>query len=154
MSEADLKDAAFVHQREFARQQRSLEWLRCNLSAYPRFLSYVVVVDNTVVGYISWAQKSGFRPEVVLELEQLAVLSNYQGKGLGRALIKQSLVLVEKQLSDTGSSIKHIMLTTRADNHAQKLYRSALGAEIEATIANLYSADEVLMIARNVNLRT
>lgn len=33
---------------------------------------------------------------------------------------------------------------------AQSLYRSALGAEVVATIADLYSADEVFMLARNV----
>ena len=42
------------------------------------------------------------------------------------------------------------MVTTRADNAAQRLYKRVLGAEVEATITNLYSADEVIMIARNV----
>ncbi|MEF1228663.1 N-acetyltransferase, partial [Vibrio fortis] len=36
---------------------------------------------------------------------------------------------------------------------AQQLYKSTLGAEVETTISNLYSADEVLMIARNVGQR-
>ena len=39
--------------------------------------------DNVVVGY----QKSGFRPEVVLELEQIAVTPTCQGNGVGSALI-------------------------------------------------------------------
>jgi hypothetical protein len=32
------------------------------------------------VGYIIWVQKSGFRPEAVLELEQLAVLPGARGQ--------------------------------------------------------------------------
>lgn len=40
------------------------------LKAYPRFLSFVAEINNQIVGYIVWAQKSGFRAEAVLELEQ------------------------------------------------------------------------------------
>jgi len=36
------------------------------------------------------------------------------------------------------------------DNHTQKLYKNILGAEVEATIPDLYSADEVVLVARNV----
>ncbi|CCN70093.1 3-oxoacyl-(Acyl carrier protein) synthase (fragment) [Vibrio nigripulchritudo SFn118] len=109
-----------------------------------------------MVGYIIWVQKSGFRPEAVLELEleQLAVSPKSQGQGIGRMLIKKSLPLVKEQLSSQGSVLKHILVTTRADNFAQKLYQSKLGAQVETTISNLYSADEVLMIARNVGVRT
>ncbi|WP_417579291.1 hypothetical protein [Nitrincola sp.] len=45
---------------------------------------------------------------------------------------------------------KKIVVTTRADNHAQRLYRKVLGAEIEASISGLYSADEVIMVARDI----
>jgi hypothetical protein len=42
-------------------------------------------------------------------------------------------------------------VTTRADNFAQKLYKKALNVKTEATIADLYSADEVFMIRRNID---
>lgn len=67
-------------------------------------------------------------------------------------MITASLPLVKAQLSKQGSTLKHILVTTRADNFAQQLYRETLGAEVETTISNLYSADEVLMIARNVSV--
>ena len=106
-----------------------------------------------ILGYIIWIQKSGFRPQAVIELEQLAVSPNFQNQGVGRQLITESLTLVNNHLSINGSTLKHILVTTRADNVAQQLYKSTLGAEIEATITNLYSDDEVLMIARNVNIK-
>lgn len=151
MNIADLDEAANVHSLAFPRQTHSYEWLKCSLSASPRFLCFVVEEECSVIGYIVWMQKSGFRPEAVLELEQLAVLPNRQGKGVGKQLIENSLPLVKEQLAKQGSTLKHVLVTTRADNVAQRLYRSTLGAEIEATISNLYSSDEVLMIARNVN---
>ncbi|CAH7025903.1 3-oxoacyl-(Acyl carrier protein) synthase [Vibrio chagasii] len=153
MTEADLNGAALVHQATFVRQQNSKTWLQCNLSAAPRFLNFVAESDGEIVGYIIWVQKSGFRPEAVLELEQLAVLPTAQGQGLGKKLILDSLPQVKQKLSEQGSTLKHVLVTTRADNFAQKLYQSTLGAEVETTISNLYSADEVLMIARNVGER-
>lgn len=150
MSSEDLHQASKVHSEAFSRQTRSQEWLECSLKAYPRILCYVATLHEKVAGYIIWSQKSGFRPEAIMELEQLAVRPQFQGQGLGKNLITRSLELVRKDLVDQGSRLKHVIVTTRADNHAQALYKNLLGAEIEATITNLYSADEVFMIARNL----
>ncbi|WP_153011352.1 GNAT family N-acetyltransferase, partial [Vibrio toranzoniae] len=79
----------------------------CNLNASPRFLNFVVESEGEVVGYIIWVQKSGFRPEAVLELEQLAVLTTAQGKGLGKKLILDSLPKVKQKLAEQGSMLKH-----------------------------------------------
>jgi hypothetical protein len=57
---------------------------------------------------------------------------------------------MKDELHGRGAILKHIMVTTRADNYAQRLYRQALGAEVECTLRDLYSADEVIMVARNV----
>jgi len=86
----------------------------------------------------------------VLELEQIAVHPDHQGDGFGQELIESSLELVKSQLDIQGSKLKRILVTTREDNDAQKLYRKVLGAEVEATINNLFSANEVYMVARNV----
>ncbi len=149
MQQADLAAAACVHQAAFVRQCRSQEWLACNLAAFPRMVSYVALADSVCIGYVIWTQKSGFRPEVVLELEQIAVAPNWQGKGVGQALIEQSLRDVQRVLQEGESVLKHIIVTTRTDNHAQKLYTRVLGAKVEAVISNLYSADEVVMVARH-----
>lgn len=150
MDKEDLKGASLVHKEAFVRQHLSYEWLECAVNAFPRMLCYVAVINNAIVGYIMWSLKSGFRPEVVLELEQIAVLPKYHGQGIGRGLIEKSLPSVKDHLTKQGSILKHIIVTTRADNDAQKLYKQTLGVEVEGTISNLYSADEVFMVARNV----
>ncbi len=150
MEQEDLLRASLVHKKAFLRQKLSFEWLECNLNAFSRALCFVAEREDALVGYIIWSQKTGFRPEVVLELEQIAVLPKEQGLGTGRELIDKSLPLVKKQLAHQQSNLKHIIVTTRADNYAQKLYETALGAKVEATISNLYSADEVFMVARDV----
>ena len=153
MQKTDLDNVAEIHKLTFVRQQNSLQWIQCNFNAFPRFLNFVAEKEGEILGYIIWIQKSGFRPQAVIELEQLAVSPNFQNQGVGRQLITESLTLVNNHLSINGSTLKHILVTTRADNFAQQLYKSTLGAEIEATITNLYSDDEVLMIARNVNIK-
>lgn len=151
MNEADVTDVAEIHSKTFPRQSSSVEWIECNFRAFPRIQYFVIECENRLVGFIQWIQKSGFRSEVVLELEQIGVLPIYQSKGYGRLLIERSVPLVRQQLESRGASIRHILVTTRSDNVAQNLYATSLGAEVEATISNLYSTDEVLMIARDVD---
>lgn len=149
MTVQDLPRAATIHAAAFPRQEGSAAWLSCTLQAFPRTLCFVIEQEKDVIGYIVWAQKSGFRREVVLELEQIAIAPAQQNLGFGQHLIAGSLSRVRGYLSTAGSSLKHILVSTRADNHAQKIYRKVLGAEVEATLSNLFSADEVYMVARD-----
>ena len=152
MSLDDISAVAEVHEKVFSRQQYSYEWIECNFKAFPRTQMFVAEDenDNAIVGYIQWIQKSGFRPEVVLELEQIAVAPEHQGHGIGSLLILSSLSAVKQHLAALNQKLKHLIVTTRADNAAQRLYRKTLSVEIEATIRNLFSADEVIMIVRNI----
>lgn len=116
-------------------------------------LCYMVETNEQTpqtLGYIIWSQKSGFRPEAVMELEQIAIHPKHQNKGIAQWLIRESLEQVKAELLTAGSHIKHVLVSTRADNHAQHLYRKVLGAEVEATINGLFSGDEVYMVARDI----
>ena len=146
-NEADLDGIAAIHAVEFARQQHSEEWIKCNLNAYPLKRLFVVEIVSTIIAYILWGEKSGFRQEAVIELEQLAVSNAHQGKGVGYALILESFDAVAQAIAERGAIVKSVLVTTRADNAAQRLYRKALGVEVIATIPVLYSADEVIMMA-------
>ena len=152
MRDTDIEPVAQIHAAAFTRQKQSLEWIRCNFNAFPRVQYFVAEVDGEIYGYIEWLQKSGFRSEVVLELEQIAVSPDRQGRGIGTELIQLSFLMLAEQLRERGATIKSVIVTTRADNYAQRLYRSTLGAEVEATITKLYSADEVFMVARHIAL--
>lgn len=151
MEKSDISGAAEVHRVSFTRQRLSFDWIESNYNAFPRILCYVAETSRQeIIGYIIWCQKSGFRPEVVLELDQLAVSPAERKNGVGRALIEESLSNVNIELAKQDSILKHVIVTTRADNGAQELYKKTLGAEVEAVISSLYSADEVLMIARTL----
>ncbi len=149
LTEKDVPKVAEIHAEAFSRQGHSAEWIRCNAQAFPRMRYYVAESDGLLCAFVLWTEKSGFRENVVLELEQIAVAASYRKQGVAEALIVQSLPDVTRQLADRGATLKAVLVTTRSDNDAQRLYRKTLGAKVEATLPSLYSADEVFMIARN-----
>jgi ribosomal protein S18 acetylase RimI-like enzyme len=150
MIEQDLLDVAKIHKETFSRQLNSEQWISCNFKSYPRIRLFVAEDNGMLLGYVQWIEKSGFRKEVVLELEQIAVLSLRHRQGIGSSLISESLKLIREELSQRNASIKHVLVSTRTDNDAQKLYKKVLNAQSEVVIPNLFSADEVLMISRNL----
>jgi ribosomal protein S18 acetylase RimI-like enzyme len=152
MANQDILNTAKVHAKVFPRQLLSEQWITCNFNAFPRIKYYIAEINKDIIGYIQWIEKSGFRKEVVLELEQIAILPSFQNKGIGKKLILDSLSLIKEELGKRQASIKHILVSTRTDNEAQRLYAKTLNAKPECVISNLFSADEVLMIARNFNL--
>lgn len=101
---------------------------------------YVAELGGRVCGFILWTEKSGFRTQVVLELEQIAVDVTSRKQGVGSALINTSLPDVISHLAERGAKLSAVLVTTRADNQAQRLYRRILGAEVEAVVPSLYSA--------------
>jgi predicted N-acetyltransferase YhbS len=82
------------------------------LQSYPRIQYFVAESEGQIIGYIEWLQKSGLRKEVVLELEQMAVVPSFQGRGIVRGLIQKSLPRISQQVAERGASLKHVMVTT------------------------------------------
>ncbi|WP_420850307.1 GNAT family N-acetyltransferase [Pseudomonas typographi] len=131
----------------FSRQRDSKQRVSATLAAAPRLLAYVLLVDGNIRGYAFWAQKSGIRDLVTLELDQIAVCGELQRQGLGTRLIRDSLDQLVFLLRQSGQTVQNILISTRADNQAQGLYRKVLGATTVATIEGLYSGTEVFMLA-------
>ena len=149
MIESDIAAAGDVQQRAFPRQRDCRLYVACNFRAYPRMQYFVAETDGHIVGYILWTYKSGFRAEVVIEREQMAVDPICQGQGIGRRLILETLPHIIEQIHASGAHLKHVLVNTRIDNPAQKLYRDTLGAEVAAVVPKLFTHDEVFMVARD-----
>lgn len=147
----DTSIVAKIHAQAFSRQHSSEKWIACNFAAFPRIMIFVARDEqDKVIGYIQWIHKSGFRQEAVIELEQIAVLKTKQQQGIATKMIQESLNQIKDYLRDNKSFLKSILISTRTDNHAQALYKKALGAQVIATVRDLYSADEVLMLAKSL----
>lgn len=151
MHKSDIEAVASIHSERFPNQEDSFGWIRCNFNAYPRAMLFVARDEqDNVIGYIQWLHKSGFRKAVVLELEQIAVLGTLEGQGIGSQLIHDSLNAIKSFLQDNDANLKSILISTRTNNKAKKLYEKTLNAKEIVKINNLYSSEEVLMLADDV----
>ena len=146
--EDEIQSVATVHREAFARHKDSEEWIRCNFNAYPRIQIFTAEEDEGIKGYIMWTQRSGFRENSVLELEQIAVHPDHQGEGVGTQLIEGSLNVVEEWLAERDSTIQTIIVGTRTDNEAQRLYKKTLNAEPAAIIEDYASGNELFLVSR------
>lgn len=140
----DVNSIAMIHQQAFIRQIESHQWIKSTLAAYPRFFCYAIE-SEMIVGYIFWAQKSGFRADVILELDQIAIHNDFQGLGLSKQLIIESLKDIQNQLLSKNQKIKNLLVTTGANNFARKIYENLLSAKEVAVISDLYSSPEVYL---------
>lgn len=148
VKEAEVQSVANVHAAAFGRHKNSEEWIRCNFNAYPRIQMFAAEENERIKGFVMWTQRSGFRDNSVLELEQIAVHPDDQGNGIGTQLIEESLSVVEDWLADRGSEIQTIIVGTRTDNEAQRLYKKTLNAEPAAIIEDYASGNELFLVSR------
>ena len=142
---SDIESIANIYKTCFPRERNHDLWIRSSLRAYPRGVYYVMTVDGDTCGYILWCVKNGFRPESIVELEQVAIHPDFAGRGLGRELIETSIDRFKGHVEALGHSIGAILVTTSDGNFAEGLYESTLGVSRSATIANYGSGTEVIL---------
>jgi ribosomal protein S18 acetylase RimI-like enzyme len=110
---------------------------------------YWVAEDRrSVIGYVLWMEKGGFRPAAVFELEQIAIEASARRRGAGSALIRASLRDIEDLLRKRGSRLKLVEVTTGAEQDALRFYQRTLGARVVATLPQLFRGDEHVLFAR------
>jgi len=140
-----VASACFRGMKDF---KKAKKWINCNFKAFPRTQYFVAKYNQLVLGYILWMEKGGFRKKAVIELEQIAVLPDFQNKEIGSKMIKESLKEIKKYLKKRESKLKLIEISTGTTNKAQRLYKKTLNAKVKAVIKDLFRGDEVIMIAR------
>jgi ribosomal protein S18 acetylase RimI-like enzyme len=130
-------------------------WVDCKFRSYPVSQYFLAVlqseekfqgrpIDIKVIGYALWTEHGGLRPDgAFIELEQVAVLKEFQKKGIGSALITQSFEKVRERIKKRKSWIRTLKVTTDSKNtRAQNLYRKILGVETECCIKSPYRDGE------------
>ncbi|MFT6987566.1 MAG: ribosomal protein S18 acetylase RimI-like enzyme [Psychromonas sp.] len=137
---------ALIYKKCFPRESMHREWIASTYASFPRASYFIVEIEGEVVAYILWCFKNGFREQSILELEQIGVAPEFRGKGIAKDLIKKSFELISAEVSRLNLNIKSIIVTTREGNHAEAIYKSALGVERVALIKGYGSGDEVILL--------
>ena len=156
MRSEDLAGCSRVHNLVFgARELFSEDWIASNFAASslkrPHIQCFVAEEEDAIAGYIFWLERGGLRRNAVLELDQIGVDPYFQGRGIGKALITESLRQVKKRLAMRGSVIGKVIISMRADNlKARALYASILNAEVEVSFRDFFTTDEVIMVTRDL----
>lgn len=103
---------------------------------------YIVAEENKkIIGIVTWIMH-GLPKHQLCELDRIAVLPEYRGKGVSRklfqALIKDAKLFYKKNKS----KLRKLYLLTHADNaRAQKFYEK-LGFRHETTLKQHYYKDK------------
>lgn len=152
MTEQDILSTAKVHEIAFPRQTFSKEWIECAYRSFPMSQCFVAELDGIIVSFVIWTEKSGFRKEAFVELVQGAVEPTVQHRGVASKLVLESLQMVAEKIAERGAVLKNIIVNTRADNeYALRICKNVLGAEEVARVPGVFTADEVYLVARDVD---
>lgn len=149
--QADLRDIARIGNASFSGLRPlplALRWVRANWAARPRMRYWIARRQGVPIAYILWIEKGGFRPDAVVELEQIAVAPELRGRGIGQLLVRRSLRGLQQEITRSGRRIKVIEVTTGSEQGAIRFYRRALGATVVAKIPDLFRGTELVLIAR------
>lgn len=100
--------------------------------------NYIVAEDNgKVIGLTTW-QMHGLPKHQLAELDRIAVLPEYRGKGVARLLFKKLLEEANKAYRDAGSKLRKLYLLTHASNARAQAFYKKLGFSHESTLKNHY----------------
>lgn len=124
--EGDLVVIAKINSESFtgnrANEGAALEWVSALFRAYPAYHYFVATRENEVVGYIGWQVHGGLlRPEPVIELEQLAIVAEAQGQGVGSALTRESTEAIASWMRENNPRLEgdiRAIVWAYADNPA------------------------------------
>jgi ribosomal protein S18 acetylase RimI-like enzyme len=152
MLEADIPAVSKLHETVFPRQTYSTDWVECTYKSFPMSQCFVGEINEQIIGFVFWTEKSGFRKEAFVELVQGGVDPAHQGTGICTALVEKSMRMVAEKIAERGAVLKNVIVNTRADNHfALNICKKVLKAEQVAVVPGLFTADEVYLVAHNVD---
>ena len=103
---------------------------------------YVVAEDNKkIIGIVTWLMH-GLPKHQLGELDRIAVLPEYRGKGVARKLFDALINDAKQFYKKNKSKLRKLYLLTHADNTRAQRFYEKLGFEHETTLKQHYYKDK------------
>lgn len=101
---------------------------------------YIVAEDGgKIIGLTTWVRHGLFKHQLC-ELDRIAVLPDFQGKGVARQLFDALVKSANSEYKKNGSKLRKLYILTHADNkRAQEFYKK-MGFSHETTLKDHYYA--------------
>ena len=103
-----------------------------------KFHNYIVAEDKgKIIGIVTWIVH-GLTRHRLCELDRIAVLPEYQGKGLGKKLFNALVKDAKSYYKKNKSKLRKLYLLTHADNKKAHRFYEKLGFKHETTLKQHY----------------
>src|SRR3989338_523410 len=103
---------------------------------------YIVAEENkNIIGIVTWIAH-GLPKHQLAELDRIAVLPEYRGKGVAKKLFEELIKEVSKFYKKNNSRLRKLYLLTHADNERAKKFYEKLGFKHETTLKAHYYKDK------------
>lgn len=100
--------------------------------------NYIVADDNgRIAGVTTW-QMHGLPKHQLCELDRIAVLPRYRGKGLGKALFNVLVKEADSSYKKHGFKLRKLYILTHADNKKAQAFYKKMGCKHETTLKSHY----------------
>jgi len=104
--------------------------------------NYIVAVDDSkVVGLTTWLTHGLFKHGLA-ELDRIAVLEAYRGKGIAKKLFDTLVKEAKEKYKKHGGKLRKLYLLTHADNSRAQAFYSKMGLKHETTLKKHYYDDK------------
>ncbi len=104
--------------------------------------NYIVADDNKRIAGITTWQMHGLPKHQLCELDRIAVLSEYRGKGLGKSLFDALIDEANKEYKKYGFKLRKLYILTHEDNKKAQAFYKKMGCKQEAVLKNHYYKDK------------
>jgi N-acetylglutamate synthase-like GNAT family acetyltransferase len=91
--------------------------------------------DGRIAGIVTW-QMHGLPKHQLCELDRIAVLSEYRGKGVSNELFKALVKDSNSSYKKSGSKLRKLYILCHADNKRAHAFYKKMGMKHETTLKN------------------
>ena len=104
--------------------------------------NYIVAEENgKIIGIVTWLMQ-GLPKHQLCELDRIAVLPEYRGKGVSRKLFDALVKDAKSFYKKNKSKLRKLYLLTHADNERAHKFYEKLGFKHETTLKQHYYKDK------------